>query len=145
VEIPNNLVLPVIVEGEFNWLSMMAQAAAWSNSNHDYHVPGMAVDGKKGCRHTTITELLDGELPIVIYDNDAIDWDLFDSPKPGGYSPVLALLKTAVWAITTDPMDGAVSEKAKDVDEWVNRDQPSPWPTTVCSHPQNFCPVPSRM
>jgi len=84
--IPGNSIRPVIVEGEFNWLSILAQAQKWSGPNdHCYFEPGFAVGGKNGADISTITKLLDGDVPVVIYDNDTVDWDSFDRPMPRGY------------------------------------------------------------
>src|SRR5665213_4232148 len=35
---PGNSILPVIVEGEFNWLALMAQARKWSGENDCYYM-----------------------------------------------------------------------------------------------------------
>jgi hypothetical protein len=125
--IPGNSILPVIVEGEFNWLAIQAQAQKWSGKQDCFFVPGFAIGGKDGADLTTISALLDGELPIVIYDNDGVDFDLFDKPMPRGYSLVVALQKvTGLYATTTSALEGAVSYTVKDADDWVKQDDPSP-------------------
>ncbi|MGA2851540.1 MAG: primase-helicase family protein [Terracidiphilus sp.] len=125
--IPGNSIRPVIVEGEFNWLSILAQAQKWSGANdYCYFVPGFAVGGKNGADISTITKLLDGEVPIVIYDNDTVDWDSFDRPMPRGYSLVVALQKvTALFATTTTATKGAISCSVKDCDDWMKQDDPT--------------------
>jgi len=124
---PRNSILPVIVEGEFNWLALMAQARKWSGKNDCYYMPGFAIGGKNGADLETIKKLLDGELPIVIYDNDELDYDLFDSPKPRGYSLVNDLRKvTALYATTTKAQDKVITYSVKDVDDWVKQDDPVP-------------------
>jgi hypothetical protein len=103
LKIEGNAILPVIVEGEINWLSLMAQATKWTGQNDCYHIPGFAVGGKNGADLDTITKLLDGEVPVVIYDNDELDYDLFDTPKPRGYSLVMELLKVTSLYIGLQP------------------------------------------
>jgi hypothetical protein len=142
-KIRRHSILPVIVEGEFNWLALMAQARKWSGTSECYYIPGFAVGGKNGADLNTITKLLDGEVPIVIYDNDEKDWDSFDTPMPGGYSLVVELLKaTAVYATTTYALNGAISYSVKDADDWVKQDDPTAVAYNLLLQQAGFIPRP---
>ena len=102
----------LVLEGEFNWLQLQAQAARWGEG---YYLPGLAVGGKNSADLITLCQTLDpGERPVVFYDNDAVDPD---TGKPGGYALVEAIRqKTPCYAATTP---------AKDMDEWIVKTNPT--------------------
>jgi hypothetical protein len=140
---PENSILPVIVEGEFNWLALQAQALKWSGTADCYYIPGFAVGGKNGADLTTASNLLDGEMPIVIYDNDEVDWGMFDTPKPRGYSLVVDLQKvTSLYAITTNALKDAITYTVKDCDDWVKQDDPSPVAYNLLLEKAEYIPRP---
>lgn len=98
---------PVVVEGEFNWLSLLAINDEWRGDDDvsEWAIAGCAMGGKQGADGEELRPTFD-EAPLVIYDNDALG----DDGLPGGYDLVRGLINhTPVYAVRT--------QAAKDIDE----------------------------
>jgi hypothetical protein len=106
----------VILEGEVNWLQIMAQWGRWREAGRgqEFRVAGMAVGGKNGADVRTIVKLMDSRPPTVVYDCDARD---LETGKRGGYALVGAInWATACYAVTTP---------TKDMDDYIKECNPT--------------------
>lgn len=122
---------PLIMEGEVNWLQLQRQTERWATGEPlrpptgyeflaDEHaarwcLAGMAMGGKEGCDVESMMGVLDGQAPLVCFDNDDKDPH---TGQPIGYTLVTTInWRTSCFAVTT-PL--------KDMDEWLRKVNPTP-------------------
>ena len=110
---------PIVVEGEFNWLSLLAINDKWAGDDKDaYGLMGCAMGGKDGCDGKEVLATFT-EMPLVIYDNDTLQEDGF----PAGYDLVRGITKCrSVLCCATIG--------AKDLDELCVADNVNKWQLT---------------
>lgn len=114
---------PVVVEGEFNWLSLLAVNEEWkTGESHEWAMAGCACGGKNGADAIAVSKVF-GELPLVIYDNDTLG----DDGIPVGYDLVRGLNRAT-------PLYAVATQGAKDLDELCVADGINKWRLT----PESF-------
>jgi hypothetical protein len=101
---------PVIVEGEHNWLSLLARNQEWRGNDRpcEWSLTGCAMGGKNGADGKELAATFPDDVPFIIYDNDTIA----DDGLPGGFDLVRGINNwTPVYAVAT--------QRAKDIDDLV--------------------------
>jgi hypothetical protein len=105
----NELTLrPLVVEGEHNWLSLLARNEEWRAGQpySDWAFCGCAMGGKNGADTRELVATFTDDIPWVLYDRD----ELADDGMPGGFSLVRDINeRTPLWHSCTYP--------TKDLDE----------------------------
>jgi hypothetical protein len=100
--------MPLVVEGEHNWLSLLARKAEWGTVADEWAIAGCAMGGKAGIDAREYMKTFPDEYPWVLYDNDAKG----DDGMAGGFDMVKSINDFT-------PLFHSTTWLAKDLDELV--------------------------